>query len=206
MPKARAVLFDADGVIVKAPRIFSQIYSEEIGRRPEDFLPFFKGDFRLALEGKADLKVLIDRHKDLWQWNEDTSILLKKWFDSENLSDPELLMLIKKHRKNGLKVYLATDQEKYRAEYFNKVMFPSVFDQILASSSLGYRKEDPNYWQAALRIIRRDIPGINPGEILYFDDGPHNIDIAKSAGINALLYVDAKQASETIESLTSTLG
>jgi hypothetical protein len=64
---SRALILDADGVVIKPPRPFSAVRAEELGLDPNAFLPFFQGPFRLALTGRADLEDLIDEYSDLWQ-------------------------------------------------------------------------------------------------------------------------------------------
>lgn len=51
----KAVIFDADGVLIKAER-FSLHLERDYGITKERTLPFFTGIFKDCLIGKADLK------------------------------------------------------------------------------------------------------------------------------------------------------
>jgi FMN phosphatase YigB (HAD superfamily) len=55
------------------------------------------------------------------------------------------------------------------------------FQSIYVSSDLGVRKPDPD----AFRLVA-GLMGFEPGEILFFDDGPVNIDGARTAGLQGV--------------------
>ncbi|MDB5161162.1 MAG: haloacid dehalogenase superfamily protein subfamily variant 3 with third motif having or [Candidatus Saccharibacteria bacterium] len=192
MSEIKVALFDVDGVLVQAARLFSQIYAEKYGLNIEKFEPFFTGDFRLALAGKADLKELILNNRELWQYGEPDQIL-DLWFEAENHPDYDLVEVIKERQAKGLVAFLATDQEKYRTKFIMTKMFPSIFDGIFASSEIGYRKESSEYWAAVLGRLSLREPGLQPNNIAYFDDSQSNIDAANETGINAHLYKDIEQ-------------
>ncbi len=56
------------------------------------------------------------------------------------------------------------------------------FQTIFVSSDLGARKPDP---EAFLLVARR--MGFEPGEVLFFDDTPGNVDGARAAGMQSVL-------------------
>jgi putative hydrolase of the HAD superfamily len=56
------------------------------------------------------------------------------------------------------------------------------FQQIFVSSDLGFRKPDP---EAFYLVARR--MGFEPGEVLFFDDTPGNVDGARTAGMQSVL-------------------
>jgi putative hydrolase of the HAD superfamily len=188
MSEYKAAIFDADGVIVIPQKMFSRHYAEQHGLDPESFQVFFTGEFSDAITGKADLKDLIRKHKATWHWDGDPQELLDMWFSAENHTDKAVLDIIKQERAKGLPVYMATNQEKYRAKYLREVMFPNVFDEVFVSSEIGYMKRSPEFWVALLGKLATDIPGIKPDEVVFFDDSQDCIDGAKAAGITALLY------------------
>jgi HAD superfamily hydrolase (TIGR01509 family) len=188
----KAVLFDGDGVLITPPALFSEHYALTIGVDPKSFLPFFKGVFRDALEGKADLKELITANPDIWHWEGDPTPLLTQWFDYENHKDEELLQLVEDLRSKDVLVGLASDQEQYRMEYLREKMFKGTFDFMFAACEIGYRKIDPIYFDTVLNVLSAG--GVSdPSEVIYFDDAQNNIDTASSVGIHAYLYSDVAQ-------------
>jgi putative hydrolase of the HAD superfamily len=193
MTPIKAVLFDADGVLITPPKLFSEVYAGSIGVDPASFLPFFKGVFLDALEGKADLKELISAHPEIWHWQGDPTELLQRWFDAENQVDPDLLKVVKALKSRGILVALATDQEKYRAAYLRETMFPGVMDDVFVACEFGYRKENPKYFEKVLEVL--SAKGVSdPATVLYLDDSAKNIMSARNVGINAHLYENAAQA------------
>lgn len=196
MSEFKAALFDADGVLITPEKLFSVQYAEKYGLNPNDFQAFFVGEFSDAITGKADLKELIVKHNDLWHWDGDPQELLDMWFASENHIDNNVLEIVKQQKAKGLPVYMATNQEKYRAEYLRSVMFPDVFDGVFVSSELGYMKRDDGYWPPVLGKLALAVPGIEPSQVVYFDDSQDSIDGATRAGIHAILYKSIEQITE----------
>jgi len=70
-----------------------------------------------------------------------------------------------------------THQSVSKVGYANEL---APFQSILVSSELGLRKPDSE----AFRVVARWI-GIEPQEILFFDDTPGNVDGARAAGCRA---------------------
>ncbi|HSH31549.1 MAG TPA: HAD-IA family hydrolase [Candidatus Saccharimonadales bacterium] len=198
MSEIKAALFDADGVIIMPQKLFSRQYAEKHNLDPDSFEAFFRGDFSDAITGRADLKDLIRQHHDIWRWEGDPQELLDMWFAAENQTDSEVLEIIKQQRAAGLPVYLATNQEKYRAKYLREVMLPDLFDGMFISSEIGCMKRDPQYWVAVLSKLAIDIPGIKASQVVFFDDSKDSVDGAVNAGITAYLYEDAEQVRQVL--------
>jgi putative hydrolase of the HAD superfamily len=199
----KVVLVDADGVLVLNDRPYSHQHAEEHSIEADQIEPFFQGEFRLATVGKADLKKLIAEHRDLWAWEGEAEALLTKWFDAENNIDEKLLSRLQDLRKAGVKVYLASDQEKYRAKYMREVMFPGKLDGFFISCDLGIEKKDPEFFKIALRKLQDEFPGLQPTEVLFLDDGQDKVDSAIAAGISAELFADRRQVEKLLGSQVS---
>ncbi len=179
----KAILFDTDGVLALPEANFSKIYAESRGLDIAPFGDFFKGVFSEAKLGNADLKELIKANKDIWHFEGDIDNLLQEWFDSENIKNEQLLGSIQELRESGVKCYLATSQEKYRADYLKNVMFKDVLDGFFMSCDLGVDKNDPDFFKAVL-----DRLDLKPQEVYFFDDSQGNVGVAKSVGIKSFLY------------------
>jgi putative hydrolase of the HAD superfamily len=185
--KIKAVVFDADGVVINSPGCFSAQYQKEFGISNDVMLPFFKGRFQDCLVGKADLKEELKPLLKEWEWKGTVDELLDYWFKSEHYIDDNIIGEIKKLRELGVKCYLGTKQEKYRTEYIKKDMgFDNFFDGIYSSVD-GYSKNDKNFY----RIISQDLyekENINSQEIMFWDDDQENVDVASECGWNAFFY------------------
>jgi putative hydrolase of the HAD superfamily len=115
-------------------------------------------------------------------------------------------------RRNDLLLdYLATVQDRVglailsnsgdgaREEEESRYAFSKLFDPILYSHEIGVLKPDDDAFRLTLSALDAE-----PGDVLFLDDAPHNVDAARRCGIRAHLYVDAGSAIRTIEqALTS---
>lgn len=195
----RAVLIDADGVAIVAPEPFSRIYARERGLPEDAFESFFQDDFHRAMEGKTDLLELLRARQDLWQWQGDPRDLMQRWFEAENYPSAEVVAAVRALREDGKKVYLATNQEQHRLDFLNSTVFPGVFDDMIASCTLGFRKPSNEFFAAALERVRRDIPDISAVEVAFYDDSARNVEAARAAGIHAAVYQNADQIRHLAE-------
>lgn len=191
--KPKAVLFDADGVTITPRDPFSVQYAASHGLDPKILGSFFDNQFGETLIGKRDLKKLLEERRDLWQWKGSIEDLLKLWFEAENNRNEELVVLIQQAKRNGIACYLATNQEKYRTEFINEVMFPGVFDKIFSSSEMGIKKPDSKYYTLIIDELLKNEVIRKPGDLFYFDDDTDNVDSAKKLGIHGYVYIDVSQ-------------
>ncbi|HVY72807.1 MAG TPA: HAD-IA family hydrolase [Candidatus Paceibacterota bacterium] len=180
MPKV--VLLDADGVVLKkTDGYFSDRFAEEYGAPKEDVLEFFRGPFKLCQTGKADLKEELKDRLPAWGWSKSVEEFLEYWFEEARLDD-DVVAVAQTFREKGVKCYLATDQEKYRKEYIWKKL-EGKLDGSFISSDIGFTKSQPEFFAAVLQQL-----GVESSDVTYFDDDQHNVDTAKSLGIDAHFY------------------
>ena len=127
----KAIIFNADGVVIDSPKIFSVQYQEKYKISYNKMLVFFDTVFQDCLVDRADLKEAIKPYLKDWQWDKSIDELLKFWFKAEYKPNLKMISFIKKLREKGIKCYLMTNQEKYRTEYIKKEMnFDHIFDQV----------------------------------------------------------------------------
>lgn len=183
----KVVLFDLDGVLVASEKIFSKRLVEEYGADEASISQFFNGVFSECLVGKADMKEEIREYTNRWRWNGSIDDLLHYWFSNEANVDERLLVVIQELRRQGIKCYLATNQEKYRTAYIaNEMGFSKILDGIFSSSSVGYLKNCPQFFEYVLN----QMADIKPEEVLFVDDSEDNIETAQDIGIQAEIYTD----------------
>lgn len=182
----KAILFDADGVVLKKYKEYfvSQYFAREYKAPTDEINAFFAGDFRACQRGKLDLKEELAKYLVGWNWPNGADAFLEYWFTTDASIDPEVMKEVEKIRSTGLKCYLASDQEKYRASYImERLDLKNKFDDYFFSYRLGCMKSEPEYFKEIFKIT-----GLKPEEFVYFDDDQKNVDIAKSLGINAHFY------------------
>lgn len=192
----KAILFDGDGMLINKPLLFSQHLSRDYNVPIEIINEFFKTDFQPCLIGRADLKEVIKPHLKLWNWPGTVEELLNYWFASENYIDPEIIKSIVDFKAAGLKCYLHSNQEAYRADYMTEVMgLDKIMDDIFSSAHLGVKKPEQTFW----RVVTDILSPLNKNEILVWDDDPENVKSAKQFGLNAELYTNYQAFTETMK-------
>lgn len=187
----RALLLDADGVVIKNHEYFSARYKRDFGSSLDDdaVSNFFKTDYKKTSIGKKDLKDLLESRLEKWGWSGTVDELLKYWFEGERELDQEVLTEIDKLRSRGIKCYLASDNEKYRAEYLlDEVGMRNKFDDIFFSCYLGFTKSDPEFFMKVIKQLE-----LKAEEIMYLDDDPKNVEVAKTLGVDARIYNSISQ-------------
>lgn len=199
MSKYKVALFDVDGVLILPPKLFGDIYCEEQGIDPAVLNPFYiSKEFRNCSIGKLDLKEAIKIHNDKWQWDGDPAGLINEWLEAENYPNHELLKVVEGLRSSGAKVYIVTQQEKYRAAFLRDIVFKGKFDGFLASCDFGVHKETPEFWQKVLERLSQDVENLAAEDVVYFDDKQKLVNAASAKGIKAYLYTKLEDVTQQI--------
>lgn len=184
----KAIIFDADGVIIRREKYFSERLEEEYGVPRQKSLEFFNGEFMECLIGKKDLKTVLPKYLKEWGWKKSLEELFEYWFAKEVKRDEELIDYISKLKKLGIKIFIGTNNEKHRTDYLGRHMGLNKFtDKIYASGYVGYAKPDYKFFQ---HII--DDQDLNKDEVLFWDDDEENVNSARAFGIHAHIYTNFK--------------
>lgn len=179
----KAILFDADGVVLeKYKEYFSVKFAREYGAPLADITSFFNNEFGLCIRGKADVREILTAKLPGWNWDKGAEEFQKLWYAFDVHPDEKVLAEVKKFRQKGLKCYLVSDQEKYRAEFLEN-MLAGMLDGYFFSYQFGHTKHEPEFFKKLLAKMH-----VKPEEVLYIDDDPKNIDVARSLGIDARVY------------------
>jgi putative hydrolase of the HAD superfamily len=179
--KIKSLLLDADGLLIKKQRYFSDIYSEQYGIPVESIIPFFKTKFVDCQRGLADLKEELAPFLQQWKWKGTVQDFFDYWFSSGTEIDIEAMEIVSRLREKGFRCYLATDQEKYRGEYIkNNLGFSKYLDGFFYSCDLGKTKSEKEFFEAILDNLILELENI-----IFCDDEKENIDTAESLGILA---------------------
>lgn len=196
----KAILFDADGVAIQArTRFFSERFAERQGISVDEVIPFFKNEMRLAFTDKVDLKEAVQAYLPKWKWEGSAENFLHYWFKEESPRDEEVLAYIDTLRKFSLKCYLATDREKYWSEYLvEKAKLKDHFDGFMFSYDVGFEKHFPEYFQEVLKRL-----SLNPEEVMYWDDDPKNVAVAKDVGLMAFDYTSLESLKKETANLVT---
>lgn len=193
------ILFDVDGVLTLPEEVFSVMYAKSRGLDIKPFTDFFENEWVNYVTGKKDLKQHITDNPNFWRWTDSPDELLDYWFRSEDMKNEELLSLIEQLREQGAKCYIATEQEKYRTDYMRETMFNGMFDGIFSTCEIGYKKNNPAFFETIISRLKEIDESITPSDLLFFDDSQSKVDAATSVGIDARLYISTEQIRSLLD-------
>lgn len=184
--KCKYFTFVCEGVLVVGEP-WGKKLAQEHGITQEMRAPFFREAFQPCLVGKADLKEALTPYLAQWGWQQSAEAFLDYWFRQEQTVDEKLLQTTQQLRQNGVKCYLATQQERYRTDYIlHEMGFTNLFDGMFSSVDVGYMKHDPAFFETILHAL----DGYQAEEVLFWDDTPKNVETAQHVGIQAEIYTD----------------
>ncbi len=182
--KYSTILFDLDGVLITQAMQFSDRLEEIYGIPVARLQSFFTGVFLECGVGKADLKEELAKVVGDWGWQGTVDELLAFWFSTGTEIDEQVAEFVRELRRQGIKTYLTTDQEKYRGEFLRQMFGNGVlFDGVFYSAEIGCRKKDLAFFQYVDDRINTDRQ-----QVLFVDDGEKNVEMAKAFGYDAYLF------------------
>lgn len=187
----KALLVDGDGIVLKPrDKYFSDRLREDGYDFPKDKeKEFFKEVYPDIRLGKKDLKEEVSKYIKDWNWDKSADELLDYWFSYENQLDQEVVDKLQELRQKGIKVYLASDHSKYRAnDLWENVGLKEYFDGHFFSCHLGVTKEDKEFYQKVMEEL-----DLGPDEIMFLDDEDENVETARKVGLKAQLYISTDQ-------------
>jgi len=184
MTPIKAILFDADGVIINPSMQYSKYLDRTYGITLEITRPFFMGEFNECLTGKKELRLALPPHLEQWGWKGSADEFVDQWLEMEDRVDARLMDTIQGLRAAGYLCGLATLQERNRAEYMKtKMRFTELFDGLFFSCEIGWQKPHPKYFQAIEDRLKYKVT-----EILFWDDRLENVEGARNFGWQAEFY------------------
>lgn len=78
------------------------------------------------------------------------------------------------------------------------VMFKDLFDDYFISSELGVTKDNPKFFDIVIQSLQQRIGGLEPQDIIFFDDTLSKVETAKSCGIDARFFQSIEQVREML--------
>lgn len=176
------MLFDADGVMIKSSRLFSEQLELEYGIPVVRMQPFFTGVFKLCSIGQADLKQELEKVVGEWGWKGTVDELLDFWFSKGTLIDEEVLAWVRQLVASGVRCFMTTDQEKYRGEHLRRTLgHGKPFEEIFFSAEMGCPKKEVPFFDQVYQYIIRSGP-VDRNKVLFVDDSQKNVEVAQQFG------------------------
>ena len=176
----RVFLFDV-GNVIKYPFDLEKFYNLlNIKEEYNIFKEFFKKICSLVESGKIsdeDFFNGIIREYDL---DIDLDEIIDFYNQSNGEYNLEVLDLLKRIKDNGNKVYILSNLKKIDYNNFIRDISKDYYDKFYKSYEIGYNKPDKEIYEYVIKDI-----GVNPSNILFFDDKENNVKYSKELGIDS---------------------
>ncbi|HBO99686.1 MAG: HAD-superfamily hydrolase, subfamily IA, variant 3 [Candidatus Uhrbacteria bacterium GW2011_GWF2_41_16] len=191
----KAIFFDVDGVLIPNKFLFTDELKKDYGIDVQVMLPFFLGIFHECVIGKADVKEELAHVIQDWGWKGTVDDLMDYWFSKGSKIDEKMIEIVHILSKNGIRCFVATDQEKYRGDHFEKTLgHGQVFEQVFFSAQAGAVKREQMYWDYVFSILNKDASyPILPHETMFIDDDEGKVAAVARYGIPSYLFKDIEQ-------------
>ena len=191
-------MIDVDGVIVTPlhPLGWSANLESDLGL-PRALLQsaFFEPHFQDVVHGRAALRERLELVLQEIAPHLTCDQLIEYWFSHDAQLNLDLLLQLRRARRSGLKLHLATVQEHERAAYlWRRLRLQEQFDVMHYAADLGWAKPHPEFFAA---IERRS--GFAPNEIFFIDDRIDNVAAARRSHWNAALWTGKNTLTELLE-------
>lgn len=186
----KAVLFDFGGVIAEEGfREGLKAIAGKNGLDPDSF-------YRLGLEIMWSSKYVVGQSSESCYWSQvrkesgiqGTDETLTREILERFKIRPEVLQVVRNLAAEGIAVAILSDQTDWLERLDCRDHFFSLFDHVFNSYYLKKSKRDASLFSDVVNAL-----GILPGEALFIDDSPANVERARMAGLHAILYVTFDQ-------------
>ncbi|WEK05596.1 MAG: HAD-IA family hydrolase [Candidatus Devosia phytovorans] len=190
----RAVLFDVDGVIIHGyhanparVRPWDANLLADMGVDPDRFRREFIFDLfmKKVITGEMALIPALERRLPALGYKGSPMVFAHYWLTHDSELNAPLLDVIRQLKaREGLKLYLATNQEHLRAQHlWSHLGLSDLFEDIFYAARIGARKPDPRFF-----TFVDDKLGPQSEPPLFFDDSPEVIAGARKHGWEAVLF------------------
>ena len=191
MTAAPVLVLDIDGVVSLAQagseRPWYATLEQDLGfDYPTLEREFFERDFLLVLQGRLDLYAALHDYLEPKGLAGRMEEFVAYWFEKDAVIDETVLAEAAAwRRRTGGRVFAASNQEHHRAAYLRDTAgLGAHFDEIIYSAALGVCKPERVFYTNAQARM-----GVTVGQsILFVDDRTANVDGARMAGWQAMLY------------------
>jgi epoxide hydrolase-like predicted phosphatase len=200
--RIRAVAFDVGGVLRRHGRFsdFEETWRERLGMTQAEFgrvLASVDPD-GLAFTGRLSLTQFTARHAAALGLSaaQADEFMAEMWAMSDGELDAELAAYAASLRPRYNTAILSDAIDGSRAWNQARYGFEQLVDVIIYSYEVGLAKPDPGIYR-----LLCDRLAVRPGEVVFLDDRPENVEGACELGIHALLHRSTAQSIKAVDAL-----
>jgi putative hydrolase of the HAD superfamily len=197
MQTIKAVIFDWGGVLIDDPRPALMKYcAKALGVSEEAYIKAhnkFMDDFQKGLLSEQTFWAKICR-----ELNRPKPQVPSLWGDAFRAAyspRTDMFSLVARLRKNGYRTALLSNAEVPAMQFFDELRY-DMFDVAVFSCAEGMIKPDRKIYEITVARL-----GCQPGQAVFMDDRQENINGAKEAGLNAILFKNIEQLKTDLHQL-----
>jgi putative hydrolase of the HAD superfamily len=192
----KTIAFDFGGVIAKSDKNeINQFLAKQLEISYEE-----------AYEIQNQLKIYCNQgrlEKEFWDYYTKTTgkELPTNWtelFDSARLKAikeiPGTVQIVKELQKQGFQTAILSNVRINQAKLKRQLGYYDMFHPVLLSFEIGVKKPNLKSYQILLDQLK-----ISPQQLLFIDNKEENVKAAKSLGIDAITFINAKQLAEELK-------
>ena len=197
----KAILFDYGGVLVQ---MVNEMPRQRLAKR---YGVQLRRVYHLLFDSEASTRAALGEITMEHHWRAIHEILhvppderaeFIRQFWSADVLNRELVDRLPSLRERFRLGLLSNSNDDLRAMLIERWQIDSLFDDIIISAEVGLMKPDRRIYELAAARL-----GVQPEEILFFDDMSVNVEGARIAGLHAFQYLSNAQVLKELEEASS---
>jgi putative hydrolase of the HAD superfamily len=202
------IISDFDGVIVKSRLsdktfVWQQTIESDLGLSNEIQAKLFPtNQWTNILVGNEDF----ERHLASVFAHHNVRISVDTFIDywlSKDLNwYRDVLELFRELKSQGHQLYIATNQDKIRADFLrNLPEVQELFSGVFASSDLGFVKPNPDFFRSLKQKL-----GARNSPVAFVDDSVNNVKVAEEVGFSSIHFDPDLDPNSSVINLKAALS
>lgn len=191
MNKIKNIIFDLSEVIIGGYKNFEKYVEKNTEISPKEFdkRRWEVNDLYCeAMRGNITENEYWNIFLSETNWNIDKKILKKLFREYFLIEVPGTMNIIKKLSKNYNLILLSDQVKEVTEDIVKSYKELEIFNKMFFSYQFNMMKKDVGCFEF---VINKN--NLNPKECLFIDDSKNNIEMAKKAGIDGIIFENAKQ-------------
>ncbi len=193
------IIFDFGGVLLDwNPRYLYKSYFNNDEEMEHFLADICNGEWNIKQDaGRPFAEAVKELQAKFPEYAEAIQMYDDDWEKMLKCELPESIDLLKELKFMGYGIYGLTNWSAEKIGYaFANYSFFSLFDGIVVSGVEKVVKPDRKIYEILLERY-----SLKPGECVFIDDNPDNVDMAKVLGINAIRFDNIGNVKEHLETL-----
>jgi epoxide hydrolase-like predicted phosphatase len=197
----KAIIFDFGRVIsAQKPLSLFRRYEEDLGIEPGTLNPIMFGspaweDTLVGRKTAAEFWHAIGPQLNLH--TPEAIDAFGRRYHADEAINAEVVALIRRLRAGGrYKLAVLSNAPPDLSRWLDEWGLLNLFDVVFCSGDEGIKKPDPAAFEITLERL-----GVAPGEAVFIDDAPGNVEVARSLGMRAILFTTAEALEKELNTV-----